>query len=93
MADTLSPVLVGSDQYYSVSSLTSNAIIAGDSCNLQNLGKYYVDVIVKATQPAATDKGSPLPADLRSQGNIPSGQNEIWLKASRFSCMVSIQEA
>lgn len=93
MPDTIAPVLVGSDQFYSVSSLTSNAITAGTACTLQNIGTYPVYFIVRATQPTATERGEVLPADTRSQGSVVSGENEIWLKGIGGGGYVSIQGA
>lgn len=93
MPDTITPVLVGADQYRSVSTLTGGSVAVGAACTLQNRGNYAIDFIVRATQPLDTERGEVLPADVRVQGSVASGENEIWLKSEKFSSLVSIQGA
>jgi hypothetical protein len=88
MADTLASQRLTGLVYEDVTTLFG--IPAGTAITIQNQTTSEVYLAISATQPSPDFKGVLIPSRLEALANIPTGENQVWLKGVG---PVNVQEA
>lgn len=93
MADTINDILVTDDEWIDV--YTTTGITVGSSVTVNNKGGYNILIQERATKPSDDDDNGKLVGDYTTgtyNATITETPTGIWLKATKGSCDVNVQE-
>ena len=92
MAETIADIIIGSDEFVSLNSLSGIAV--GIEYTIQNKGSNAILLIESAVKPSATITDGALltTADMNyAVALIPAGSLEIWARSQQSTSKVTIQ--